>query len=46
MKGFSLIRSFQMSELMSGKYLVHYHVQDEQDHDQNDNDVVMMQKQS
>ena len=44
MKGFRLIRSFQMSEFMNGKHLVHYHVQNEQDYDQNDNDVVMMQR--
>ena len=34
MQGFSSIRSFQMSELMSENHLVHYHVQDEQNHEQ------------
>lgn len=34
-----------MSELLSGKHLVHDHVQNKQDHDQNGHDVVMMQKQ-
>lgn len=33
------------SELMSGKYLGHYHVQNEQDYDKNGYDVVMMQRQ-
>lgn len=34
-----IIRSLQMSELVSGKHLVHYHVQNKQDHDQNGHDA-------
>lgn len=33
-----------MSELMSEKHLVHYLIQDDQDHDQDGYDLVMMRR--
>ena len=33
-----------MSESMSEKHLAHYLIQDDQDHDQNGHDVVMMRR--